>query len=84
MAIVFLCTAVGAETTSQRINGQVQHIPVGDPEKEVLICAQTLVQPAHNLVLVAPAARRSGEVIGEKVGSNLSRRTCGIGRGKKL
>src|SRR5258708_23042537 len=54
---------IRAQTRSQGINRKVQHVPIGDSEKDVLIRTQALVQSSHDLVLVAAAARSSREVV---------------------
>ena len=63
-AVVALRAAVGTQTASQRIDGQVQNVPVAEPEKKPLPVFDVVIHAPNHLVLISTRAGYRGEIIG--------------------
>ena len=56
ITFIFFRATVGAETRSQRIDGQVKNIPVRVAEEDALFGAEIVVESPYDLVLISSAA----------------------------
>src|SRR5262249_20136358 len=81
-AVIFFRTTVLAKSRAERVLRQIQNVPIGIAEKDVLVVGNGMVKPPNNLVLVSTSTVRFGVIIlasNKRVGS-----ARGIGGGPKL
>ena len=64
VTVIVLGTAVRAKAGSQRIDGQIQDVPVIESQKESLLVGDVVIQTGNHLVMVAPSGGCNDEVVG--------------------
>src|SRR5882724_3134416 len=67
-AVVVLSAAVGTQAASQRIDGQVQYVPIAETDKKPLAIFDVMVHAPDHLVLVSTGAGDRSEIVGERSG----------------
>ncbi len=83
-AVVFFRAAIRAQSRCQRVDGQIQHVPIAVPEEDMLVIGYGMIEAPNHLVLVAAAAGCRRVVIGEEVVPDHPRRSGSRGCWEKL